>query len=75
MRLMADGMKDFEYLFIFLMGATKQRPEGIIVNSEDRMWLCWEIIPLALWVTCLSHKELKSLCWAPIILEQTLTML
>lgn len=63
-----EGMKDFRGPFVFPQGAVKWQPEGIKASSEDRMWSRWEPIPLAVWTTCLSHKDHKSLCCTPIIL-------
>ena len=55
--LIADGIKDLAYLFVLLIGAIKQWLEGIVVNSEDRMWPYREIISLAFWTTCLYHSQ------------------
>ena len=50
------------------------RPEGIKLNSLARICSGWTKIFLAFWATCFSHREPKSLCLTPIILEQTFTM-
>ncbi len=55
---MAEGMKDLEKRFVFMTGAIKQRPEGIKVNSEDRMWSRWENIPLAFWAATTKNTSL-----------------
>lgn len=35
--LKTDGGKKLSHLFVFLIGAMKLQPEGIAVNSEDRI--------------------------------------
>lgn len=65
----------YDYPVFSWVNLTWSHIDGITMNSEDRMWPCSVIIFSALWTTCLYQKELKLLCWMPLILEQNFTVL
>lgn len=66
-----------EYLYILFLTERnwKREPEGSDWNRDWRGWVLTNRVEFAFWETYLLYRSARLLCWAPVILPLTFTVL